>query len=61
MNRHGMYLLTELLLEIERVMVNAAKALSLINGSEAKLLLEKVSHNDPNLKVRQAALAALKS
>ena len=47
--------------EIERVMVNAAKALSLINGSEAKLLLEKVSHNDPNLKVRQAALAALKS
>ena len=46
--------------EIERVMVNAAKAFGLIQYSEAAPVLEKVSKTDPNLKVRETALIALR-
>ena len=46
--------------EIERVMINAAKALGLISNQEAKTILEQVSKHDPSLKVKQAALGALK-
>ena len=45
--------------EIERVMVNAAKALGLVHYSEAVPVLEKISKTDPNLKVRETALTTL--
>lgn len=44
--------------EIERVMVNAVKALGLIQDSDVQRILEQLSQIDPNLKVRQAALSA---
>ena len=47
-------------IEIERVMVNAAKALGLVHYSEAAPVLEKISKTDPNLKVRETALTALR-
>jgi len=47
--------------EIERVMVNAAKAFGLIQYSEATPVLKNISQNDPSLKARQAALAALEN
>lgn len=46
-------------LEIEPIMINAAKGLALIQKSEAIPLLEEVSKSDSSLKVRQAALNAL--
>jgi HEAT repeat protein len=45
--------------EIERVMVNAVKALGLIRDSGIQKILEPLSQTDPNLKVRQAALSAI--
>ena len=45
--------------EIERIMVNALKALGLIRDSETQKILEQLSQSDPNLKVRQAALSAI--
>ena len=46
--------------EIERAMVNAAKGLGLIRYPRALSTLQSMSKTDPNLKVRQAALDALK-
>jgi len=46
--------------EMEQVMVNAAKALHLILDSQAKEILEPISKTDPSLKVREAALASLR-
>ena len=45
--------------ETERVMVNAAKALGLIQDPEIRKTLEQLSKTDSNLKVRQAAMAAM--
>ncbi|OGW88034.1 MAG: hypothetical protein A3A81_09040 [Omnitrophica bacterium RIFCSPLOWO2_01_FULL_45_10b] len=45
--------------EIERAMVNAARALSLIRYPEAGPILKTISEADPNLKVREAARATL--
>ena len=45
--------------QIEPVMLNAAKAFSLIKDRGAVSVLESISKSDENLKVRQAALAAL--
>lgn len=47
---------------IERIMVNAAKGLQLISekSGETEEALRRVSVSDPNLKVRQAALAAFR-
>ncbi|HLD56414.1 MAG TPA: HEAT repeat domain-containing protein [Candidatus Omnitrophota bacterium] len=45
--------------ETERVMVNAAKALGLIQDPEIRKTLEQLSKTDSNLKVRQAAMAAI--
>ena len=45
--------------ETERVMVNAAKALGLIQDPEIRKTLEQLSQTDSNLKVRQAAMAAM--
>ena len=45
--------------EIERIMVNAAKALGLIQDPEIRKTLEQLSKTDSNLKVRQAAMAAM--
>lgn len=45
--------------ELERVMTNAARALGLSRRAEAIRILEAVAEHDPNLKVRQAARAAL--
>ena len=47
--------------EMEQVMVNAAKALHLILDSQAKEILEPISKTDPSLKVREAALASLRT
>ena len=47
--------------EIERVMVNAAKGLGLIEYPGRTDVLERLSKTDPSLKVRQAALAALEA
>jgi HEAT repeat protein len=47
--------------EVEKAMVNAAKGLALIESNEAIPSLEQVSKRDPSLKVREAALDALKS
>ncbi len=46
--------------EIESVMVNAARALALVRSRDAVGVLQNVSRTDRNLKVRQAALEALK-
>ncbi len=45
--------------EIEAIMINATKGLALIKRSESLETLEKISHEDKNLKVRQAAMEAL--
>ena len=45
--------------QIEPVMINAAKGFTLIRNPGAISVLEVVAKSDPNLKVRQAALAAL--
>ena len=45
--------------EIEQVMTNAAKALSLVQNDEARSVLEALAKTDSSLKVRQAALQAL--
>lgn len=46
--------------EIETIMVNAAKGLALIGGVESLRMLEFLSENDKSLKVRQAALDAIR-
>jgi HEAT repeat protein len=46
---------------IEAVMINAVKGLALIRGAEEVKILESVSRGDRNLKVRQAALDALRT
>ncbi len=45
---------------IERVMINATKGLALIRKPESIKILESVSQNDKSLKVRQAAINALR-
>ena len=45
--------------QIEPVMVNAARGFTYIRKQEIVPALEKISKQDPSLKVRQAALAAL--
>jgi HEAT repeat protein len=45
--------------EIERVMVNAVKGLTLIEEANSIKILESLSRGDKSLKVRQAALEAL--
>ena len=45
--------------DIERIMTNAAKALGLSHRAEAIQVLKTVSENDPNLKIKQAARAAM--
>ncbi len=55
----NIYLMNEV--EIEHVMVNAAKALGLIEYPKALSVLKNVSQNDSNLKVREAALTALRN
>ena len=46
--------------QIEAVMTNAAKGLALIQRPESIKILESVSHHDKNMKVRQAAMDAIK-
>jgi HEAT repeat protein len=46
--------------EIEKVMINASKGLALIGPESTQNLLEKISREDQSLKVRQAALDALR-
>ena len=46
--------------QIEAVMTNAARGLALIHKPEAFKILESVSKSDKNLKIRQAALNALR-
>ncbi len=45
--------------EIEMIMINATKGLALIKRSESLETLEKISREDKNLKVRQAAIEAI--
>ncbi len=45
--------------EIETIMINATKGLALIKRSESLETLQKISREDKNLKVRQAAMEAL--
>ena len=45
--------------EIETIMINATKGLALIKRSESLETLKKISREDKNLKVRQAAMEAL--
>jgi len=45
--------------EIETIMINAAKGLALIKRSESLETLEKISREDKNLKVRQAAMESI--
>ena len=45
---------------IETVMINAVKGLSLIATTDSGKILEDLSKNDKSLKVRQAALDALR-
>lgn len=45
--------------DIERTMINAAKGLALIQPKDAETILKTISVEDPNLKVREAALKAL--
>lgn len=46
--------------DIERVMTNAVKGLALIQNPASIKILENVSRNDKNLRVRQVAIDALK-
>jgi len=46
--------------QIEALMTNAAKGFALIRHASAIPVLETLSNDDPNLKVRQEALTALK-
>jgi len=46
-------------LEIETIMINATKGLALIKRSESLETLEKISREDKNLKVRQAAMESI--
>ncbi len=43
----------------EEAMVSAVKALGVVDGPGSRALLEELAENDPSLKVRRAALAAL--
>ncbi|MGB5160299.1 MAG: HEAT repeat domain-containing protein [Thermoanaerobaculia bacterium] len=47
--------------QAEEAMVSAVQALGVVEGLGAKPLLEELADNDPSLKVRRAALAALDS
>lgn len=47
--------------KIEEIMVNALKGIALLGRSEASPLLNQLAEEDPSLRVRQAALEALKS
>jgi len=47
--------------EIEALMINATKGLALIKRPESIKILKTVSQGDKNLKVRQAAMAALET
>ncbi len=46
--------------EVEKVMINAVKGLALLRNSEADGILKSVSQHDKNLKVRQAAMEAMR-
>ena len=46
--------------ELDRVMINAAKGLALVGNAEAAQVLKKIAGSDESLKVREAALSALK-
>ncbi len=46
--------------EIEKVMTNAVKGLALLKKKESAPILESLARNDESLKVRQAAIEALK-
>ena len=45
--------------QIESLMINSTKGLALIGNKKAQQILEFVSHNEKNLKVRQAAMDAI--
>lgn len=47
--------------EIEKIMINALRGLTLIGDAESLKILQTVSRNDKNLKVRQAAMDAIES
>jgi HEAT repeat protein len=47
--------------QTEEAMVSAVQALGVVEGLEARPLLEELADKDPSLKVRRAALAALDS
>ena len=47
--------------KIEEIMTNAIKGLALLRDSQSQMILEKLSRQDKSLKVRQAALDALKA
>lgn len=47
--------------QAEEAMVSAVQALGVVEGLEARPLLEELADKDPSLKVRRAALAALDS
>ena len=47
-------------IQIENVMVNAVKAVALLNRTDGRAVLESLSKNDESLKVRQAAIEALR-
>ncbi|MBI1977410.1 MAG: HEAT repeat domain-containing protein [Candidatus Omnitrophica bacterium] len=47
--------------EIEQVMANAAKGLGLIKDQETQSILEGLAKTDPSLKVRQAAMNAMRN
>ncbi|HXV18581.1 MAG TPA: HEAT repeat domain-containing protein [Candidatus Omnitrophota bacterium] len=47
--------------QIEEVMINATKGLALIQSSESIKILESIARSDKSLKVRQAAITAVKA
>jgi HEAT repeat protein len=47
--------------EVEKIMINAIRALALIKDARSEDALRNLSKTDPSLKVRQAALEALKT
>ncbi len=45
---------------IEQIMINASKGLALVGDKESVKILESISKNDKSLKVRQAAMDAMR-
>ncbi len=46
--------------DVERIMVNGAKGLGLVAGAEERRVLQELAQSEKSLKVRQAAIDALK-